>query len=390
MHLNSSSSWESKFRFSPLSKVLQKNNDLIELDPLLKYKEITVRLWGRGVVLRGEKSGSEIGGKMRFRVRRNQFILSRIDARNGAFGLVPPELDCAVVSNDFPTFNVVGSLLLPEYLGWLCRTRPFVARCAQASEGTTNRVRLKENEFYQIEIPLPPLPEQRRIVARIEQFVAKMDEINRLEQLVDTSILSFTLSQHRELSGPRNFKIGELIELSEDRQEIKAENDYPQIGIRGFGGGLFQKGALRGSDTTYKYFNRLQAGQIVLSQVKGWEGAIAVCPSEMERYYASPEYRTFSCKHGVCDPAYMNFLVRTPWFHGILAGATRGQGARRERTRPELFLSLTIPMPEFRQQQRAVGILKQLHQIPVLHVQTAAKLDALLPSVLDKAFRGEL
>ena len=276
MHLNSSSSWESKFRFSPLSKVLQKNNDLIELDPLLKYKEITVRLWGRGVVLRGEKSGSEIGGKMRFRVRRNQFILSRIDARNGAFGLVPPELDCAVVSNDFPTFNVVGSLLLPEYLGWLCRTRPFVARCAQASEGTTNRVRLKENEFYQIEIPLPPLPEQRRIVARIEQFVAKMDEINRLEQLVDTSILSFTLSQHRELSGPRNFKIGELIELSEDRQEIKAENDYPQIGIRGFGGGLFQKGALRGSDTTYKYFNRLQAGQIVLSQVKGWEGAIAV------------------------------------------------------------------------------------------------------------------
>ena len=46
----------------------------------------------------------------------------------------------------------------------------------------------------------------------------------------------------RFLKAEENFKIGELIDFSEDRQEIKAENDYPKLVSEGWGAVYFKKG----------------------------------------------------------------------------------------------------------------------------------------------------
>lgn len=165
----------------PLGEVHTRNEQIAAISPKEKYREITVRLWGKGVVLRREVAGAGISGR-RFRVSANQFILSRIDARNGAMGIVPAELDGAVVTNDFPTFNANPSRLLPAFLGWLSKTPGFIDACRSASEGTTNRVRLKEDRFLRLTIPLPPLEEQQRIVARIDRLGAMIEEARTLRQ----------------------------------------------------------------------------------------------------------------------------------------------------------------------------------------------------------------
>ena len=95
-------------------------------------------------------------------------------------GLVPESLEGALVTNDFPLFNLNTERLAPAFLGWLCRTAGFVELCVQASEGTTNRVRLKSEGFNALEIPLPPLAEQRRVVARIEELAAQIHEARAL------------------------------------------------------------------------------------------------------------------------------------------------------------------------------------------------------------------
>ena len=81
-------------------------------------------------MLRQIINGSEIASQRQSQVSQHQIILSRIDARNGAMGLVPTELDGAVVTNDFPTFNVNRERLVPAFLGWLCRTSDFTATLA--------------------------------------------------------------------------------------------------------------------------------------------------------------------------------------------------------------------------------------------------------------------
>src|SRR5258707_11481595 len=114
-----------------LGEMLRRSEETIELQPDVEYRQITVKLWGKGVVLRGILTGAEIATSRQMVARRGQFILSRIDARNGALGVVPPELDEAIVTSDFPVFNVVVNRLLPTYLGWMCRTASFVEECKQ-------------------------------------------------------------------------------------------------------------------------------------------------------------------------------------------------------------------------------------------------------------------
>lgn len=97
---------ESAYPLIPLSAVLKRVKNPVVIEDEKLYKRITVRLYGQGVLMRDELYGKEIGTKKQFAAREGQLIISRIDARNGAFGVVAPELDGAVVTNDFWLFDI--------------------------------------------------------------------------------------------------------------------------------------------------------------------------------------------------------------------------------------------------------------------------------------------
>ena len=71
-----------------LGEVLKRSDETIAPEAEAEYREITVRLWGNGVTERGRVMGASLSGR-RFVAHAGQFIASRIDARNGAMGLVP-------------------------------------------------------------------------------------------------------------------------------------------------------------------------------------------------------------------------------------------------------------------------------------------------------------
>jgi type I restriction enzyme S subunit len=255
--------------------------------------------------------------------------------------------------------------------------------------GTAN-VSLKERDIAGVEVYLPPLPEQRRVVARIEEMGRLVAEAKRLRALARLEQEALVVSLHHKLSGERRRRLGDFLRLDEDSVAVETEASYPQVGVRSFGGGLFPKASVEGGATTYRHFNRLYDGALVMSQVKAWEGAVAVCPPDLAGWFVSPEYRTFRCIDGEAHPSYLASLVGTEWFWSKLGAATRGVGARRERTRPEQFLSIDIPMPGSELQLQAVRIAAELAPTKNLQSEIGAALDALLPAVLDRAFRGEL
>jgi restriction endonuclease S subunit len=88
----------------------------------------------------------------------------RIDARNGAFGIIPSTLDGALVTQDFPMFEIDPTLIVPEYLALLMKSREFTEICRRASRGTTNRKRLKEALLLAEQIPVPPKPVQQQLL----------------------------------------------------------------------------------------------------------------------------------------------------------------------------------------------------------------------------------
>jgi hypothetical protein len=110
----------------PLGELLIKSEEWIDINPTEKYKQVTVKIWGKGVVERNEVNGAEIAATKRLKVNSEQFILSRIDARHGAFGLIPNCLDGAVVTNDFPVFTPNNQKIVPQFLDWMSKTKDFI------------------------------------------------------------------------------------------------------------------------------------------------------------------------------------------------------------------------------------------------------------------------
>lgn len=165
--------------YVPLSEVLMRATNTISVVDTQIYRQVTVHMHNQGLSLRQERFGNEIKTKKQNVIRSMQFIFSKIDARNGAMGLVPPELNEAIVSNDFPVFEVDFHRLHPDFLNYYSASEPFASACIEKSKGTSNRKRLNEKDFLQISIPLPSYEKQLKIV-----LIAKKLEQLRLRQVV--------------------------------------------------------------------------------------------------------------------------------------------------------------------------------------------------------------
>ena len=63
---------------------------------------------------------------------------------------------------------------------------------------------------------------------------------------------------------------------------------------------------------------------------------------------------------------------------------------RRERTRPEAFLEMELPMAGVQEQRYALRVLQKLKQVKHLQDETVFELDALMPSILSRTFRSGL
>ena len=197
-----------------LGDVLTKKTDWINLDPDADYRQVTVRMWGAGVALRRIVKGSGIAASSQIRVQARQFIVSKIDARHGAFGIVPDTLDGAVVSQDFPVFEAHEERMLPEFLGWLSKTDWFVDLCRVSSEGSTNRVRLREDRFLNHAVPLPPVPEQRRIIHSLNAVAEGIEARTREVTTVEAELAKTLRAGFRKVAaGAPHVRMGDVAPL---------------------------------------------------------------------------------------------------------------------------------------------------------------------------------
>jgi type I restriction enzyme S subunit len=92
-------------------------------------------------------------------------VFSRIDARNGAIGVLPPEIAKAVVTPEFPVFIPDPERLDGEFVKFVLRTGGFLAALRTKASGTSGRKRITPEVFLDLRIPLSSLADQRAIAA---------------------------------------------------------------------------------------------------------------------------------------------------------------------------------------------------------------------------------
>ena len=174
-----------------ISKFLVPNKVGIEIQDDVEYKQITVKTKGGGVGLRCLKKGKDIGTKQQWLARSGQFVLSKIDARNGAMGIVPEELDESIVTHDFPLFDVKTDVVNPQFLLLIITTESFMKFAQSCSSGTTNRQRINVKKFLQQRIPLPSLEEQYQLIKNYQEIIVSAETLENSSITIDISLLSY-------------------------------------------------------------------------------------------------------------------------------------------------------------------------------------------------------
>ena len=141
---------------------------------------ITVRLNCKGVEKRSLKAEKE-GATKYYERKAGQFIYGKQNIHKGAFGVIPKELDGFTSSADLPAFDIDKSKCIPEWL-FLCLKVDERYKTLQKDVKGVGSQRLAVNIFLNVEIPLPNLMEQKRIVSEISE---KLENIQQLSEEVE-------------------------------------------------------------------------------------------------------------------------------------------------------------------------------------------------------------
>lgn len=381
-----------------LGKVVQPVNRGEEVKSGTLYRQIGVRLWGQGAYERETIDGRETQYKTLNRVETDDIIVNKIWARNGSVAVVSTDLAGCYGSGEFPTFSPDTKQLCPRWFHWITKTKFFWQACDEKSRGTSGKNRIRPDKFLEIEIPLPPLDEQQRIVARIEALAGRVAEAQRLRAEALAQVERMVASESYRLF-TRLFTEDEVTTIGQVvtfRGDLLRPTDG-KTGLQRFVGLQHVESHIGekigedwvlAEDLQGRKF-RFSAGEIVYGYLRPYLNKVWIADGEglcsVDQYILRPAPT-------LIDTHYLAYFMRSP--HFLQRANELTHNLMLPRLRSGLLESIEIPLPSLAKQQEVVLLLDKLHakgqMLKNLQSATQAELDALLPAILDKAFRGEL
>ncbi len=155
-------------RKTKFSEFLTRSKIPVDIENDIKYKRVKIK--HGGVSQRDEEFGFNIGTKKQFILKKGQFILSKIDARYGAFGIANVSVDDAIITGNFWAYDVDYDKIDIDWFNQFTNSQDFYDLCERSSTGITHRKYLNESAFLSNEINLPLLEEQEISVKNIENL----------------------------------------------------------------------------------------------------------------------------------------------------------------------------------------------------------------------------
>lgn len=395
----------------PLGEVLRPVSRPVRVEAGQTYRMLGVRWYAAGLFIKDVLDGSEIRANRVFRVQRGDFVYNRLFAWKGSFAVADDASHDCYVSNEFPCYEPDEARIDVRFLHRYFSREPAWAEALGLSTGgtPTSRNRLKEEKLLAMAVPLPPLSEQRRIVARIESLAAKIAEAVSLA--TDNATARDVLGTHASSacipwSSARMVPIVDLLrEPTLNGIGLRPSESPPGHRILRISAGTSRSDAMVDEDDT-KFIDvpardvakyRLIEGDLLacrfngnlhfvgrFSHFVGRTSDVRLYPDKLIRFRLEtskvvPEYVCHAMNSPAGREQIESFCATTAGNIGISATELK---------------TVKLPVPPLAEQRRIVAHLDALTAktaaLKQLQSQSAAELMALLPSILDRAFRGEL
>lgn len=375
-----------------LGDVLRLDLDQIFIDSSENYEMVGVLSFGRGLFHKESVNGSSTSYKTFYRLGAEHVVMSQLFGWEGALALSNSKFSGKFVSPQFPTFLTDTERLDREFLGWWLRQSNIWDELKGKAKGMGDRRRtLNPDALLMCSIQLPTIDEQRHIVFKIESLVSKIDEAKQLRQAIQAdarALLQSAFQQAIEGAGYRS--MAEVAPIVRRPVVVEIESEYQELGVRSFGKGTFHKPVLNGVDVGTKKLYRICPGDLVFSNVFAWEGAIAVVQPEDADRVGSHRFITCVAKKGITTPEFLCFYLLTDEGIEKVRAASPGGAGRNRTLGLNKLEKIEVPIPPSDKQLWFNRLQTQVMAIQQIQADNQVELDALLPSLLNKAFKGEL
>jgi len=381
------------------------------VDPAKQYRLLGVRLDGRGPFIRETKLGSQIAAKSLFRICAGDFIYSRLFAWRGAFGLINDSMVGCYVSGEFPAFVVDREQADPQFLLLWFRLRGTLERVESLCSGSTplTRNRFKEHFFLDMSIPLPPLDEQRRIVTRIEELAAKIEDARGLRREVDEQYAAVISAKEMSIWPQESLESAPCLAevttyLSRGRQSRQGTSEHLLIKTQHVQMGRYVPTSMTlSADAAAKVHDdaRVRPNDVLIAcSAAGCLGRVALYEHGQHTASTDTHVAIARADERAVDPRYLYHYLRGAQGQHQLRSRERGDWQREKVgfRLTELNLAdlkqVPVPIPSLERQRSTVQYLDGLYDKIDKTTWSAAAIDrelvALMPAMLSAAVDGKL
>jgi type I restriction enzyme S subunit len=294
------------------------------------------------------------------------------------------------------TYVVDPALAEPSYVRSFFLSARGLEMIRRASPGSAGRNRtLGIAAFERLELPIPPLAEQRRAVARIDRVSSAasvlrtlVKDCERLKNALGASLAHRPdiNDEEKRRAGWRRVRLGDVMAMRSTAEPVDVAASYPNVGMLSFGRGVFEKAPIEGSVTSAKALFKIRAGQFIYSRLFAFEGAYGAVPEQFDGYYVSNEFPTFDMDESAINAAFLAAYFRSPDVWRELATASRGLGNRRQRVHRETVLDFTVWLPPIAAQTSVVAMVERVAATSRQREQQLQLVEALEEASLNEAF----
>ncbi len=323
-------------------------------------------------------------------------VLSGINAAKGAIAIYPNAAKKpGSATMHYSAYFVNPERADPTFLWWLFRSKTFQHILLQTLPGGI-KTELKPKHLLPISVKIPSLSEQHRIIAKVNQFLAKVNEVHVLREQLETELHAFVSSVYRDILKPRKSwvvkSVSELCDKPQYGYTTSATTE--QIGPHLLRITDIQNGSVNWETVPYcaclkpeKYL--LEKNDILFARTGATTGKsflIDECPMAV---FASYLIRLRVQK--LVTPQYLYAFFQSPSYWEQISANT--VGSAQPNCNATKLASVKVPVPSVEEQQHIVNYLEnfqaKISSVKALQAQTAQELNFLLPSFIDKIFRRD-
>ena len=337
-------------------------------------RKMTVKLWGKGVY---EKLEAGSTNTQYFIRHANQFIYSKLDFLNCAFGVVPEELESLETTADVPAFDCV--YMNPYFMFYRTIQPSFYIQNGIIANGSRKAKRIHTDTFLEMPISVPCLTEQNKIVGYFQSLdhlitlhQHKCDEMKKLKKCMLQKMFPQNGKKVPEIrfEGFTNDweqrKLGEVFEqttnfvnLSKDDIELwslTVEDGLTPKSER------YNREFLVKKDTNFK---EVRPGDIVYNPMNMTLGAVGY--NGMSKSVAISGYYTTMITKDGNDSYYINTWLKSPQAISLYKIYATGSLIEKQRVQFPTLSTIPAVFPKYEEQHKIGCYFEAIDHLITLH-----------------------